>query len=59
MQAYYRPTGFQKFGAPRFLNNSHTKVVKLQPYAPAVFSSQEIFLVPISVKGSVNLGDIV
>jgi hypothetical protein len=58
IQAYYTSTSFQKFGAPKFLGNRHMKAVRLQPYALAAFrpTSQEIFLVLISVRGSVDPG---
>jgi hypothetical protein len=46
-----RPLGFQEVEAPRFLDNRHMKVVGCQPYAPAAFTPQEIFLVLISVRG--------
>jgi hypothetical protein len=49
-----RPTGFQEVKAPRFLDNRHMTVVGCQPYAPAAFTHQEIFLVPISVRGWVD-----
>jgi hypothetical protein len=39
-----RPTGFQEVEAPRFLDNRYMKVVSCQPYAPAAFTAQEIFL---------------
>jgi len=49
-----RPWGFQEFEAPRFQDNRHTKVVSCQPYAPAAFTPQKIFLVLISVRSWFN-----
>jgi hypothetical protein len=46
-----RPIGFQEVEAPAFLDNRHMKVVGCQPYAPAAFTTQEILLVLISVRG--------
>jgi hypothetical protein len=46
-----RPKGFQEVEAPRFLDKRHRKVVGFQPYVPAAFSPQEMFLVLISVRG--------
>jgi hypothetical protein len=40
--------------APRFLDNRHIKVVSCQPYAPAAFTPQEIFLVLNSIRGWVD-----
>jgi len=38
--------------APRYQDSRHVKVGKVViPYAPIAFTPQEIFLVPISVKG--------
>jgi hypothetical protein len=50
-----KPWGFQEVEAPRFQYNQHMKVVKfVSTYAPAVFTSQEIFLVFISVRDWIN-----
>ena len=46
--------GFQDVEAPRFQNSRHVKVVRFQPYASANLTSQEIFLVLISVRSWVN-----
>jgi hypothetical protein len=46
-----RPRGFQEVEAPRFLDSRHMKVAGCQPYAPAAFTPQKIFLVVISVRG--------
>jgi hypothetical protein len=35
------PLGFQKAEAPEFLDSRHMKVVRLQPYAPAVFTPRK------------------
>ena len=50
MTGLHRPWVFQQVEAPRFQNNRHMKVVRCQPYAPASFTLQEIFLVLISVS---------
>jgi hypothetical protein len=42
---------FQEVEAPIFQDIWHMKVVRFQPYAPAIFTPQEIFLVLISVRG--------
>jgi hypothetical protein len=42
---------FQEVEALRFLDNWHMKVVGCQPYTPAAFTPQEIFLVLIPVRG--------
>jgi len=45
-----RPWGLQKFQAPRFQNNKHTKVVSLSALSTGrLYPLQEIFLVLISV----------
>jgi hypothetical protein len=36
-----RPSGFQKFEAPRFQDNRHMKVVRLSPYTLAAFTPKE------------------
>ena len=46
-QALRIPRGYE---APRFQDNQHKKVrLGCQPYTPATFTPQEIFLVLISV----------
>jgi len=50
-QAFYRPIRFQKFEAPRFLDNWHTKVVRLSALSTGRLYPQDILLVIISVTG--------
>jgi len=38
-QSLHRPWGFQEVQAPRFIDNRHMKVVRMQPYAPAALTS--------------------
>ena len=54
LQAWTAPEGFHVVEAPRFQDNWHMKVVICQPNAPAAFTPQEIFLLLISIRGSVN-----
>ena len=52
VQVCYRPTGLQEVQAARFLDSRHMKVVRLSAiHTPATYTPQEIFLVPISVRG--------
>ena len=51
VQAYYRPGGFQKVEAPRFLNSRHLKVVRLSAQSTSHLYPQEMLLVLISVRG--------
>jgi hypothetical protein len=48
-QPLYSPWRFQETEAPRFHDNRLMKQ-SFQPYAPAAFTPQEIFLILISVK---------
>jgi hypothetical protein len=50
VQAYYRPIGFQEAEATRFIDSQHMKVVRLSALALAALTTQEIFLVLISVR---------
>jgi hypothetical protein len=36
-----KPLGIQEVEAPEFLDDEHMKVVRLQPYAPAVFTPRK------------------
>jgi len=44
------PQGFQEVRVPRFRYNGTRMVVGFQPYAPAVFTPQEMILVSIPVR---------
>ena len=46
-----RPRGFQEGEVPRFQDIPHKKVVRLSAVRTGLFTPQEIFLVPISVRG--------
>ena len=37
-KSLYRPWGFQDIETPRFQENRHMEVVRLQPHAPAAFT---------------------
>ena len=54
VQAYYKPTGFQEFEAPTFLDNRHTKVVRLSVLRTGRLYPKEIFMVLISASGWVE-----
>jgi hypothetical protein len=47
LQAWTGPEGFRRLRLPEFIENRQG----CQPYAPAAFTSKEIFLVLISVRG--------
>jgi len=53
-QFHYRPWGFQEVEAPRFQDSRHMKVVRLSALRTGCLYPQEIFLVPISVRGWVD-----
>ena len=48
------PWGFQEVEAPRFHDSQHMRVVRLSGICTSCLYTQEIFLVPISVRGWVN-----
>ena len=50
----YRPWGFQEVEAPRFQHNRHMKVVRLSAPSTSCCTHQEIFLVPVAVRGVVE-----
>ena len=49
--SHYRPLGFQKVEAPKFLDNRHMKVVRLSALRTGRLYPQEELLVLISVRG--------
>ena len=56
LQAWTVPEGSKRLRLPQFLDNRHMKMLSVlcprrQPYAPATFNPQEIFLVIISIRG--------
>jgi hypothetical protein len=54
-----KPKGLQNIKLPEFLYSQHMKVVKLSAPSTGRLYTQEISLIPIYVRGSVDLGDIV
>jgi len=54
LQAWTGPEGFRKLRLPDFKTNGTGWWCGCQPYAPAAYAAQEIFLVPISVWDWVN-----
>jgi hypothetical protein len=50
VQAYYRTIRYHGVQAHRFIHNRHIKVVGCQPFAPAAFTPQEVFLILVSVR---------
>jgi hypothetical protein len=56
LQAWTGSERFQEAEIPIFQDNLHMKVVRFQPYVPAAFTPQEIFLVLISVRGESTPG---
>jgi len=51
VHAYYRHTGFQEVEAPIFLDDRHTKVVRLLALSTGRLYPQKIFLVLVSITG--------
>jgi hypothetical protein len=51
LQAWRGPDGFQEVEAPTYQDNQHMKVVRLSALYTSHIYWQEIFLVPISVRG--------
>jgi len=50
----YRHWGFQEVEAPRFHYSHHMQVVRLSAPSTGCCTLQEIFLVPIAVRGLFN-----
>jgi hypothetical protein len=53
-QSHYRPLRFQEVEAPRFIDNLHMKVVRLSALRTGRLYPQEIFTVPIFVRGRID-----
>ena len=54
LQAWTGPEGYRRLGIPDFMTVGIWRWKGCQPYAPAAFTVQEIFLLLISFRGSVD-----